>query len=100
MVAVGVGIAVLLLVLIAVIAMNAGMRAKGYTIPGQTPVRCVNGHLFVTNWVEGGSLKAIRLGPTLRIQRCPTCQKMVRIRPVKPADLSEAERTSLPWPPV
>ena len=68
-----VGILVLVVVGILVVVQNRRMRRRGYAIPGQTVVRCSRGHLFVTTWVEGGSLRAVRLGPTTRYQRCPTC---------------------------
>jgi hypothetical protein len=45
-------------------------RWRGYSIPGNTVVRCRRGHLSTTIWIPGVSLKALRLG-WWRIQRCP-----------------------------
>jgi hypothetical protein len=49
-----------------VVIVNVVARSKGYSIPGKTVVRCSKGHLFTTTWVEGGSLKAVRVGPPTR----------------------------------
>lgn len=78
-----------------VIAINVAMRRKGYSIPGKTAVRCSDGHLFTTTWIEGGSLKAVRLGPLLRYQRCPIGDHWALIRPVKDADLTDEDRQAL-----
>jgi len=87
-------IAVLVLVVLALVlvAVNLAMRRKGYSIPGRTVVRCSAGHLFRTTWVEGGSLRAVKLGPTKRYQHCPVGQHWVIIRPVREEDLTDDER--------
>lgn len=87
-----VGIVLLVVVGIVVVALNVVMRRRGYHIPGKTVVRCSKGHLFTTTWVEGGSLHAVRLGPTKRYQRCPACGRWAVVRPVKDADLTDEER--------
>jgi hypothetical protein len=90
-------IAVIALVVvgIVVVALNRGMRRAGYGIPGRTAVRCSKGHVFRTTWIEGGSLTTIRLGPLLRYARCPVGNHWATIRPIKEADLTEAERRTL-----
>ncbi len=90
-----VGIALLVLVGIIVVAINVVVRRKGYSIPGRTVVRCSKGHLFVTNWVEGGSLKAVRLGPLTRYQHCPVGKHWAIVHPVKEEDLTEEERQAV-----
>ena len=80
---------------VVVVAINVVMRRKGYSIPGRTVVRCSRGHLFRTMWVEGGSLKAVRLGPRTRYQRCPVGHHWAIVHPVKEADLTEEERRGL-----
>ena len=90
------GVVVAVVVLVAVFALvvvlNVVMRRKGYSIPGRTVVRCSKGHLFRTTWVEGGSLKAVRLGPTTRYQHCPIGVHWAIVHPVKDEDLSDEER--------
>ncbi len=88
-----VGVLVAIGVLFAV--QNALMRRRGYTIPGRSAVRCSAGHLFTTTWVEGGSLKAVRLGPSTRYQRCPVGHHWAIVHPVKDEDLSEEERRAV-----
>jgi hypothetical protein len=95
MVGVFVGIAILLIVGIIVVASNVSMRKKGYDVPGRTAVRCSAGHVFRTTWIEGGSLKAVRLGPMKRYQRCPVGHHWAIIVPVKEEDLTDAERSEL-----
>lgn len=90
-----VGIVVVAVLAAVVAALNVGMRRKGYSIPGQTVVRCTKGHVFRTLWVEGGSLKAVRLGPTTRYQHCPVGHHWAIIHPVKDADLTDQERQAL-----
>jgi hypothetical protein len=80
---------IIAVVLIAVAGLNVGMRRKGYSIPGRTVVRCSKGHLFTTVWIEGGSLKAVRLGPTTRFQHCPVGKHWAIIHPVKDSELTE-----------
>jgi hypothetical protein len=82
-----IGIVVLALVLAVVTVMNVAVRRKGYSIPGRTTVRCSKGHLFSTVWIEGGSLKAIRLGPLTRFQHCPVGHHWAIVHPVKPDDM-------------
>lgn len=88
-----IAVILLVVVIVAVGVPNVVMRKKGYSVPGTTVVRCSQGHLFKTLWVEGGSLKAVRLGPVLRYQRCPRCQKFRLVRPVKDSDLTDEERS-------
>ena len=52
-------------VVASVMIMNLVARRQDYSIPGKTILRC-KGHLFTTTWTEGGSLKAVRLGPHTR----------------------------------
>jgi hypothetical protein len=75
-----------------VVVENLVMRRKDYAIPGKTIVRCNDGHLFTTTWVEGGSLKAIRLGPLTRYQRCPVAHHWAIVHPVKDEDLTDEQR--------
>jgi hypothetical protein len=66
---------VLIIVLVGVakvVVVNLLVRRKGYAIPGKTMVRCNKGHLFTTTWIEGGSLKAIRLGPSPGTSAAPS----------------------------
>ena len=77
------------------LTINLTMRRKGYSIPGKAVVRCRKGHLFRTTWIEGGSLKAIRLGPLLRYQHCPIGKHWALVRPVKEQDLTSADRKLL-----
>jgi hypothetical protein len=90
-----IGIVVLALVGITVVVINMVVRRKGYSIPGRTVVRCSKGHLFVTTWVEGGSLKAVRLGPLRRYQRCPVGNHWAIVHPVKEEDLTDEERRAV-----
>ncbi len=90
-----IGAIVLLVVLVLVVALNVTMRRRGYSIPGRTVVRCSRGHLFRTTWIEGGSFTAVRLGPTTRYQRCPTCRRFRIVHPVKDAELSDEERSQV-----
>jgi hypothetical protein len=87
-----VGIAVLVVVGVLVVVQNLRMRRRGYAIPGETVVRCARGHLFTTTWIEGGSLKAVRLGATTRYQYCPVCRRFAVIHPVKEADVTDDMR--------
>jgi hypothetical protein len=86
---------VLILVLVVgaiVLVENLLVRRQGYAIPGRTIVRCNQGHLFTTTWIEGGSLKAIRLGPLTRYQRCPVGKHWGIVHPVKDEDLPDEQR--------
>jgi hypothetical protein len=77
-----------------VVLLNLGMRRRGYSIPGKTIVRCSRGHLFTTTWIEGGSLKAIRISPRTRYQRCPVGNHWAIVHPVKEGELTDDERRS------
>lgn len=66
-------------------------RRMGYKVGGNTIVRCRDGHLFTTIWIPGGSLKAVRLG-WVRYQRCPVGGHWTFVRPVREADLTDADR--------
>lgn len=88
-------VAVLLVVTIVVVAMNLWMRGQGYAVPGRAAVRCSEGHLFRVLWIEGGSLKAIRMGPRTRYLRCPVGAHWSVVHPVKESDLTPAERSEL-----
>jgi hypothetical protein len=85
-------IVILAVVGISVVVLNVVMRRRGYSIPGKTVVRCSKGHLFTTTWIEGGSLKSVRLGPTTRYMRCPVGKHWAIVHPVKDADLTDEER--------
>jgi hypothetical protein len=67
-------------------------RRRGYTIGGETVVRCRDGHLFTTVWLPGGSFKAVRLG-WYRFQYCPVGRHWSLVTPVRDDDLTDAERT-------
>ncbi len=87
---------IVLIVAVVVVAIvgvvNLVVRRMGYAIPGRTIVRCSRGHLFTTTWIEGGSLKAIRLGPLTRYQRCPVGKHWAIVHPVKDEDLTDEQR--------
>ena len=68
-------------------------RRLGYTVGGNTVVRCRRGHLFTTLWIPGVSLKAVRLG-WARFQRCPVGAHWTLVTPVREADLTDEERQS------
>ena len=86
-------VAVVILV-IAVLAIGTAVaRKKGYNIPGDTVVRCRDGHLFTTLWIPGASVKSIRLG-WRRFQYCPVGKHWSMVTPVKDADLTEDERVA------
>jgi len=87
-----VGLVILAVVGVLVVVTNVRARRKGYSIPGRTVVRCSKGHLFTTTWIEGGSLKAVRLGPYTRYQRCPVGLHWAIVHPVKDSELTDEER--------
>jgi hypothetical protein len=87
-------IVVLAAIFLIVGIINLVMRRKGYSIPGKTIVRCSKGHLFTTTWIEGASLKAIRLSPRTRYQRCPVGNHWSIVHPVKDDELTDEERRS------
>jgi hypothetical protein len=68
-----------------------GLRRKTGRIAGTVVVRCRAGHLFTTIWIPGASLKSVRLG-WWRFQRCPVGGHWSFVTPVRPAELTEAER--------
>ncbi len=79
----------------AVVAYVAGTiiaTRLGYSFGKNAIVRCRKGHLFSTVWIPGASVKALRLG-FWRIQWCPVGRHVDLVRPVKGADLTEAERS-------
>jgi hypothetical protein len=86
---------VVLVVVAALVVLNLAMRRRGYSIPGKTVVRCSKGHLFTTTWIEGGSLKAVRLGPRTRYQHCPVGRHWAIVHPVKDAELTAEDRSAL-----
>lgn len=65
---------------------------QGYSFGKNSLVRCRRGHLFTTVWIPGASVKALRLG-FWRVQWCPVGRHVDLVRPVKGADLTDAERT-------
>jgi hypothetical protein len=87
-----IGVIVVVVVVLVVVGLNLGMRKKGYSIPGRTVVRCSKGHLFTTVWIEGASLKAVRLGPRTRFQHCPVGKHWAIVHPVKDAELTDEGR--------
>lgn len=88
-------VALVIVVAVVVVAVNLAMRRQGYAIPGHAAVRCKQGHLFRTLWIEGGAFKAVRLGPTTRYMRCPVGGHWSIVHPVKEADLTAEERSAL-----
>jgi hypothetical protein len=60
-------------------------------VGGRVVVRCSDGHLFITLWIPGASVKALRLG-WLRFQRCPVGEHWSLVTPVRESGLSEADR--------
>lgn len=84
-----VGVVVLGLVAVSVVVANVAMRRQGYSIPGKTTVRCSQGHTFTTTWIEGGSLKAVRLGPRTRYQRCPVGHHWALVHPLKTGESAQ-----------
>ena len=87
-----VALVILAVVGVLVVALNVRARRQGYSIPGKTVVRCSRGHLFTTTWIEGGSLKAVRLGPYTRYQRCPVGRHWAIVHPIKDSELSDEQR--------
>jgi hypothetical protein len=87
-------VAIVILAVVGVLVVTANVRARraGYSIPGKTVARCSKGHLFTTTWIEGGSLKAVRLGAYTRYQRCPVGPHWSIVHPVKNDELTDDER--------
>ena len=54
-------------------------------------VRCSAGHLFTTIWMPLGSLKAVRLGPGGRYQRCPVGHHWSIVVPLDPTTADPAD---------
>jgi hypothetical protein len=67
------------------------VRRRGYSVGGDCVVRCLQGHLFTTIWLPGGSLKAIRFG-WWRLQWCPVGEHWTIVAPVRDEDLTDAQR--------
>jgi hypothetical protein len=88
-----VGVLLVLAVLLA--AINLIMRRRGYSIPGKSVVRCSKGHLFTTSWIEGGSFRAIKLGPRSRFQHCPVGDHWAIVHPVRDEELTDEDRRAL-----
>ena len=74
-----------------IVVETVAMRLRGYRVGVNVVVRCQRGHLFMTIWLPGGSLKSLRLG-WWRFQRCPVGGHWSLVTPVKEAELSEEER--------
>jgi hypothetical protein len=67
------------------------MKLRGYPMGGKLIVRCRQGHMFTTFWLPGVSFKSLRLG-WWRYQRCPVGRHWSLITPVRPTELTEAQR--------
>ena len=80
-----------LLAIASVVAEPLAMKLHGYPMGGKLVVRCRQGHLFTTFWLPGVSFKALRLG-WWRYQRCPVGGHWSLVTPVRPSELSEADR--------
>lgn len=79
-------------VVVAYVAGTIIATRQGYTFGRNAVVRCRQRHLFTTVWIPGASIKALRLG-FWRVQWCPVGRHVDLVRPVKGADLTEAERS-------
>ena len=87
-----VAILVGVVILVALVGGTLVQRRRGYSgLGGDTVVRCSAGHLFVTIWVPGASLKSIRLGMR-RFQYCPVGRHWALVTPVKDSELTDEER--------
>ena len=87
-----IGVFVPIIVVVALIGLTLAARRRGYSVGGNyTVVRCLEGHLFTTIWLPGGSFKALRFGP-FRFQRCPVGNHLTFVTPVKDSDLTDEER--------
>ena len=84
---------IVLAVLVAYVVGTIAARRQGYSVGGNTPVRCSDGHVFTTIWIPGASLKSIRLG-WKRLQWCPIGGHWSLVTPQRDADLTEDERVS------
>jgi hypothetical protein len=79
-------------VVVAYVAGTIIATRQGYSFGKDSVVRCRRGHLFTTVWIPGASVKSLRLG-FWRIQWCPVGRHVDLVRPVKNADLTDAERS-------
>ncbi len=86
------GLAILAGVIAAYVAGTVIATRQGYSFGKNTLVRCHRGHLFTTVWIPGASVTALRLG-FWRLQWCPVGRHVDLVRPVKGADLTQAERS-------
>jgi hypothetical protein len=84
-------LAPLLLVVVLLALTLAAARRRGGPFSGWVIVRCNQGHLFTTMWIPLASFKAIRLGG-VRLQRCPVGNHLALVTPVRPEDLTDAQR--------
>jgi hypothetical protein len=85
-------LAILAGVVVAYVAGTIIATRQGYSFGRNAVVRCRQGHLFTTVWIPGASIKALRLG-FWRVQWCPVGRHVDLVRPVKDADLTDAERS-------
>jgi hypothetical protein len=79
-------------------AVTAAAETAAMLLRGQRPgrnvvVRCRDGHLFTTIWIPAASLKSLRLG-LWRLQYCPVGAHWSLVTPVRPAELSDEERSA------
>jgi hypothetical protein len=75
----------------AVLLEPVAMKPRGYRLGGNLVVRCREGHLFTTIWIQGISLKSLRFA-WWRFQRCPVGKHWSIVTPVKESVLTGAER--------
>ncbi len=66
---------------------------RGYGVGGNVVVRCREGHLFMTIWIPGASVKSLRLG-SRRFQYCPVGHHWSLVKLVRESDLAGRERRS------
>jgi hypothetical protein len=79
---------------ISLIVLSVIRRGRTRPVPMETIARCSRGHLFITPWITGGPVKAVRLGPRRRYQRCPVGDHWAIVHPVIEENLTEEERRS------
>ena len=84
---------VLALVILALVVLRVARvsQQRGYRFGRDVVVRCRDGHLFMTTWVPGMSIKAIRLGLS-RLQHCPVGDHFTAVQLMRDGDLTPAER--------
>jgi hypothetical protein len=80
-----------LFIIAAIVAGTLLARRRGYSVGGNTIVRCRRGHLYTTIWVPGVKLKALDLG-IARLQYCPIGKHWSLVTPVRDSDLTDEER--------